>query len=79
MNRRRGKAHHRVMSAIQMRDRLRQLEAERALALTEGLEPSSASLADLDDETAAAREAYVGTAVTEIATLRAELFGPQLG
>jgi hypothetical protein len=34
---------------------------------------------DLEDDLLAAREAYVGVAVTEIATLRGELFGPQLG
>jgi hypothetical protein len=36
-------------------------------------------MADLEDEIAAARSAYVGAAVTEIASLRAELSGPQLG
>lgn len=36
-------------------------------------------MADLDCEIAEATQAYVATAVTEIATLRAELFGPQMG
>jgi hypothetical protein len=67
------------MSAIEMQDRLQQLQAERALALIEGLESCSAYMADLDDEIAATRHAYVGAAVTEIATLRAALSGPQLG
>jgi hypothetical protein len=62
------------MSAIEMQDRLQELQLERALALTEGLE-----LADLDEEIASTRDAYVGAAVTEIATLRAALSGPQLG
>ena len=31
------------------------------------------------DDVAAVREAYVGLAVTEIATLRAQLSGPQVG
>lgn len=62
------------MSAIEMQDRLHELQLERALALTEGLE-----LADLDEEIASTRDAYVGAAVTEIATLRAALSGPQLG
>jgi hypothetical protein len=57
-----------------MQDRLHELQLERALALTEGLE-----LADLDEEIASTRDAYVGAAVTEIATLRAALSGPQLG
>jgi hypothetical protein len=67
------------MSAIEIQDHLQQLQAERALALIEGLEDNVAYLADLEDEIAAARSAYVGAAVTEIASLRAELSGPQLG
>jgi hypothetical protein len=38
-----------------------------------------AFISDLDDELAATRAAYIGAAVTEIATLRAELSGPQVG
>ena len=34
---------------------------------------------DLDDEIQGVRDSYVGTAVTEIATLRAALWGPQTG
>jgi|Tabmets5t2r1_1033131.scaffolds.fasta_scaffold23945_2 hypothetical protein len=67
------------MSAIEIQDHLQQLQAERALALIEGLEDNAAYMADLEDEIAAARSAYVGAAVTEIASLRAELSGPQLG
>jgi hypothetical protein len=62
-----------------MQDHLRQLQAERALALIEGLEANAAYMADLDDEITATRFAYVGAAVTEIASLRAELSGPQRG
>ena len=62
-----------------MQDQLRHLQAERALALIEGLESNSAYMADLDDEIATTRHAYVGAAVTQIATLRAQLSGPQLG
>jgi hypothetical protein len=36
-------------------------------------------MTDLDDEIALTRQAYVEAAVTEIATLRAELFGRQCG
>jgi hypothetical protein len=68
-----------AMSAIEMHDHLQQLQAERALALIEGLGVNAAYMADLDDDIAAARFAYVGAAVTEIASLRAELSGPQLG
>ena len=67
------------MSAIEMQTHLQQLEAERALALIEGLGNSAAYMADLDDEIAATRHAYVATAVTEIAVLRAELSGRLLG
>jgi hypothetical protein len=67
------------MSAIEMHDHLKQLHAERALALIEGLEDNAAYMADLDHEIDTTRFAYVGAAVTEIASLRAELSGPQLG
>jgi hypothetical protein len=67
------------MSAIEVHDHLQQLHVERALALIEGLEDNAAYMADLEDEIAATRVAYVGAAVTEIASLRAELSGPQLG
>jgi hypothetical protein len=36
-------------------------------------------MADLDEEIAATRHAYIGAAITDIATLRGELSGPQLG
>jgi hypothetical protein len=67
------------MSAIEMQGHLQQLQTERALALIDGLEDNAAYRADLDDEIAATRFAYVAAAVTEIASLRAELSGPQLG
>ena len=67
------------MSAIEIQDHLQQLNAERALALIEGLGEDSAYMADLDGEIAAMRSAYVGAAITEIASLRAELSGPQVG
>ena len=67
------------MLAIQMQNHLRELQAERALASVEGLSNDSAYMSDLEDEIAATRSAYVTAAVTEIATLRAQLSGPQLG
>jgi len=67
------------MSAIEMHTHLQQLQAERALASIEGLGSCAPYLSDLDEEIVATRHAYVGAAVTEIATLRAELSGPQLG
>ena len=67
------------MSANEMQSQLQELQIERALASLEGLADQAAYMADLDQEIAAARFAYVGAAVTEIATLRAQLSGPQLG
>jgi hypothetical protein len=65
--------------AADLKDYLRRLQAERALASLEGLGGNTAYVSDLDDDLAAAHHAYVGAAVTEIATLRAELSDPQVG
>ena len=67
------------MPAIELQIRLRVLRAERLLAASEGLAADAAYMADLDDEIAEVSAAYTGAAVTEIATLRAELYGPQVG
>jgi hypothetical protein len=66
-------------SAIEVHDHLLELHAERSLASIAGLAGDSAYMADLDGEIEATVTAYVGAAVTEIATLRAELCGPQVG
>jgi hypothetical protein len=62
-----------------LRDRLNRLFAERQAAELEGLSAVEAYMADLEDEIAATHAALVGMAVTEIATLRGELFGAQWG
>ena len=67
------------MTASEMRNRLVSLRAERALALTADPLLTDGALADLDDEIGFAQAAYVGFGVTEIATLRGELFGRQQG
>jgi hypothetical protein len=67
------------MFATEMHIHLQGLPVERALASIEGLTSNSAYLANLDQEIAATRSAYVGAAVTEIATLRAQLSGPRVG
>jgi hypothetical protein len=67
------------MSAIEMQIHLQDLHMERALASLEGLTADHAYMADLDEEIVAARHAYVGAAITEIATLRAQLSAPQVG
>jgi hypothetical protein len=72
-------AHDRPMFATEMHTHLKQLQAERALASIEGLAGDSAYMADLDEEIATTESAYVGAAVTEIASLRGELYGRQVG
>jgi hypothetical protein len=67
------------MSAADLHNQIRELESERMLASLEGLNTDAAYMTDLTDEIGFTRNAYVGVAVTEIATLRAELSGPQLG
>jgi HAMP domain-containing protein len=69
----------RPMFAIEIHTQLQELQVERALASLEGLTDHDDYMADLDHEIAAARHAYVGAAVTEIASLRAQLSGPQVG
>jgi hypothetical protein len=68
-----------MTSAIEIHTHLLELETERALASIEGLAVDSAYMADLYGEIEATTRAYVGAAVTEIAMLRAELSGPQVG
>jgi hypothetical protein len=65
--------------AVEIHTHLLGLQAERALASIEGLAVNSAYMADLDGEIEATARAYAGAAVTEIATFRAELSGPQVG
>jgi hypothetical protein len=67
------------MSTIEIHTHLEELQAERALALIEGLAMNAAYMADLDEEIEAMTGAYVGAAVTEIASFRARLSGPQVG
>jgi hypothetical protein len=67
------------MSAAAVRQELVRLSAERLEARESGLGDNVAYMADLESEVLYAREAYVGLAVTEIATLRAELGGALQG
>ena len=59
-------------TAVEVQEHLQLLLVERALAEVEGL---AAYMADLDDEITATRNALVGAAVTDIATLRGQLSG----
>ncbi len=62
-------------TAADRRRHLLVLNAERAAADLAGLTANREYMADLEDEIATERHAYVGMAVTEIATLRAALSG----
>jgi hypothetical protein len=67
------------MTALEARNHLKELEAERALAGTTSLAGVEVYMVDLDEDIAAWRSVYIGAAVTEIASLRGELFGQQVG
>lgn len=67
------------LTAAELRGYLLELEAERAVAVQSGVAEIDAYMDDLEAELELSRELYVTAAVTEIATLRAELFGAQTG
>ncbi len=66
-------------SAASMRRHLDELYSEQAAADTVGLLRNETYRDHLEQEIAILQSAYVGAAVTEIATLRAQLDGPLLG
>lgn len=63
------------MYATDMHIRLQELQLERHLASVEGLDRHAGYMADLERDIALTSSAYIAAAVTEIATLRAELSG----
>lgn len=65
--------------AASMQRHLRELLSEQAAAELAGLLRNASYRSDLEHEIAFMQSAYVGAAVTEIATLRAELSGPLVG
>ena len=67
------------MTATDARHQLQRLQAERLDAVDAGLAENELYMADLDTDIAASRVAYVALAVTEIASLRAQLSGAQHG
>lgn len=69
---------HAPAAAADLFEHLEGLVAERAIASLEGLNHPGYEAA-LDDEIIATRAAYVGAAVVEIASLRAQLSGAQQG
>jgi hypothetical protein len=66
-------------TATDVKHHLDLLYEERVLAIEIGLAADGAYMADLDEEIAAYRSAFVGAAVTEIASMRAQLSGPFVG
>jgi hypothetical protein len=67
------------MYTSEIRAQLDRLHQERLEAEAAGLTRCAAYMADLEEEIAECRAAYVGAAVTEIASFRAELFGRLVG
>jgi hypothetical protein len=61
------------------RTHLAELREELAAAVEVGLVDHPAYHADLQEEMAIAEAAYVAAAVTEIASFRSQLSGPQVG
>ena len=67
------------MTATAARQQLQRLQAERLDAVDAGLGDNALYMAELESDIATSHVAYVALAVTEIATLRAQLSGPQVG
>jgi hypothetical protein len=67
------------MTATAARQQLQRLQVERLDAVDAGLGSNELYMEDLESDIAASRTAYVALAVTEIASLRAELSGAQHG
>jgi hypothetical protein len=67
------------MSALELRTHLLELRAERALAEETGVASIRSYMADLERDIARSQAAYVGAAVTEIASFRAQISGRQTG
>lgn len=63
------------VTALEVLRYLEGLHEERALAAQTPLGEDPRYSADLEEEITATQHAFVGVAVTEIATLRGELFG----
>ena len=68
-----------TLTATDVKRHLNLLHEERQLAIEIGLAADGGYMADLEEEITACRAAYVGAAVTEIATMRAEMSQPLLG
>ena len=67
------------MSAFELHTQLRELHAERQLAEETGVARIASYMADLERDIARSQAAYTGAAVTEIASFRAQISGPNFG
>ena len=70
---------HPIETAAEALNHLRQLRFELALAEPAGLIDDASYMQDIREDITASEELYVGLAVTEIASLRAELGAQLLG
>ena len=70
---------HPIETAAEALNRLRDLRFELAIAEPAGLLEDASYMQDIREDISASEELYVGLAVTEIASLRAELGGALLG
>jgi len=68
-----------VKTATDIKQHLDLLQHEKVLALDTALRNDPRYMADLEEEILATRHAYVGSAVMEIAQLRADLGGANWG
>ena len=68
-----------VKTATDIKQHLQLLQHEKVLALDTALRDDPRYMADLDEEILATKHAYVGSAVMEIAQLRADLEGKNWG
>jgi hypothetical protein len=68
-----------VKNATDIKQHLELLQHEKVLALDTALSNDPRYMADLDEEILATKHAYVGSAVMEIAQLRADLEGENWG
>jgi D-serine deaminase-like pyridoxal phosphate-dependent protein len=68
-----------MFTTTDIQRRLEELESERMLASLAGLSTDPGYMSHLRSEIDATRDAYVGAAVTEIASLRGQLSGPLYG
>ena len=67
------------MTATDARLQLHRLQVERLDAVETGLGENALYMTDLENDIASSRVAYVALAVTEIASFRAQLSGPNEG